>query len=373
MTNKLYSCCGRAALIVSCALLSSGCKLSDSGVTSHLPQDKFFAAFTLEHHAINLSVVEPYDTVTLKTVATMADGSLAPGEITYSVDNPALSVQDGILKANSAVAYAIVRVTQTHGPVTRTDFAVVSVTDAPPTPLGAFKIRVPETDSAKAAVGTTKTFALVRQSDAGDNLSGLHVSIRSSDTTIAKISSSGDDLNVVPVRPGRVMLYATTFAFGSERKDSLLFTVGWPLSFHLPTVETSVAGQLTKILDFTYQNITVGVGGCVIWTNRSYTLDLDIKFDNATHVAPAAACPFFFIRDRTTSGNIAPYRAVEWDGVDESESYFDSVFSPYQARTFTAQGTYPYKSSANGTKGVVRVCDENNDPTCAPQRVGPWY
>ncbi len=369
-SNGLFSW-ARLALIAGFTFVCVGCKLSDGGATSHLPPDQFFAVFALDHHAINLSMMAPYNTVALNTVARMADGNPVPGEITYRVSNPAISVTGGILKAESAVSRAVVLLTLTYGTVTRTDSAIVSVIATAPTPLSDFGIRVPATDSAKVGLGAIKTLPLIRQSQSGSTLSDLQISLRSSDTTVAKITQSEDEVNITSIRPGRVVLYASTFAFGVEQNDSLVFTVGWPLLFHLPTVETFKPRSSLKILDFFHQNITVGVGGCVVWTNRSLALDIDVQFDDTAHVAPAGACGWVLILDRNTGGNIAPYRAVAWDGTDEG--YVPFLFSPYQARTFSAPGLYPYRSSIHGTQGVVRVCDEHNDTTCAPQGIGAWY
>ncbi len=374
MTSKCRISWTRSALIAGATLLSVGCKLADGGATSLLPPDQFFAVLALEQHAINLSLMAPYDTVTLNTVAMMADGSAVPDEITYSVSNPAIRVTGGILKADSAIARAVVRVILTHGTVTRTDSAIVSVIATAPPHLSDFGLRLSATDSAKVSAGDTKTIPLIRQSQSGANLSGLHVFVRSSDTTIAKITQSGDDVNITSIRPGRVVLYASTLAFGIAQNDSLVFTVGWPLFFRSPIAERFATGSVAAVLDFGYRDFTIGVGGCVVWINMNVTTDIDLQFDDPSHVgAPGGTvCPETFqIQDPDVGGNIAPFHRIPWDG--NFEHYASAFLSPYRARTFSAPGIFTYSTSIHGTTGMVRVCDERNDTTCAPRGIGAWY
>ncbi len=72
----------------------------------------------------------------------------------------------------------------------------------------------------------------------------------------------------------------------------------------------------------------------------------------------------------------AEYQTAEfWENITEEEymNYLRIAFSPYRARAFSAPGVYPYRSTVHGTTGLVRVCDERNDTTCAPVRIGTWH
>jgi len=363
----------RSAVLSMCVMIGAGCNLSDMGPSAHRSPDQYFAVLALEHHAINLSMVAPYDTVTLHTIRAMGDGSEVPGEVTYSVSNPGISITDGVLKAESPVARAVLRVTLTHGTITRTDSAIVSVIATAPDHLRDFGLRVPASDSAKTATDVPKVIPLLRASESGATLSTLLVAMASSDSAMASLTQSGDAVVVTARRPGRVVLVTSTFAFGAVWRDSLVFTVGWPLMFNAPTAERFRTGSVTRVMDFVYGDFTIGVGGCVLWYNDNDSIDIDLQFEDPSHVGPpgGSVCPQLYqINDPDVGGNIAPFRYIPWDGDDAH--YFTSFFSRYRARVFSAPGVYPYRSTIHGTTGVVRVCDERADTTCAPVRLGGW-
>ncbi len=358
------------AVLTAGALTSVGCNLSDAGLSPYRPPDQYFAKLSLEHHAINLSTVAPYDTVTLRTIGTMGDGTVVPGEATYRVDGTGISITNGVLKATEPVAGATIYATMTYGVITRTDSAVVSVIAAAPDLLHDFGMQLSPGDSAKIASGLGKTIPLVRQANSGAVLSNLLVWIKSSDTTVAKITQSGNNLSVKAARPGRVVLSTSTFAFGTVWRDSLVFTAGWPSYFQMPLLDRFSPGSLTTAFDFAFKDITIGVGACVIWENLSATTDLDVQFEDPTSLtAPAGICGS---RPVTSdgSGNIGAFRMIPWDG--SAENYWVSFFSAYRSRAFPLHGVFRYRSTLHGTTGLIRVCDERNDTTCAPQRLGGW-
>ncbi len=377
-------------MIMVSTLTITGCNLSDTGLSAYRPADQYFAVLALEHHAINLSTEAPYDTLTLHTIRTMGDGSVVPGEVTYSVNKPGISVTNGVLKANSAVTGAVVRVTLTHGTITRTDSALVSVIAGAPDHLHTFGLRLPAGDSAKTAVEEAKSIPLVRTSVSGSNLSALLVSLVSSDTTIATITQSNGVSTIIPRRPGRVVLSASTFAYGAVWRDSLVFTVGWPIQFTVPIVERFTTGSVGTVLDFGHRDFTIGVGGCVIWLNESLVTDMDVQFDDPSRALPpgGSVCPGTVqVLYADVGGNIPPFRLLPRPEVtaeelenfteEELENYFNAymaaAFSVYRGRAFPAPGVFPYRSTLHGTSGIIRVCDERNDTTCAPTRIGSWY
>jgi len=354
-------------------LAGVGCSLSETEPSAHLPPDQFFTVLALEHHAINLSMVAPYDTVTLHTTRVMGDGGAVPGDVVYSVSSPSLSVTNGVLKAESPVSRAVVRVTLTYGTITRTDSAIVSVIAGAPDHLRDFGLRVPAGDSAKAAMRVSKTLPLLRSTASGTMLSALLVSVVSSDSTIATVTQSGDEVDIKGKRPGRVVLSTATFAYGTAWRDSLVFTVGWPRWVSVPMLERFRPGSVATVLDFGYPTLTIGVGGCVIWVNESTTADADVQFENSSAVvAPGGeVCPMLYqLLYPDIGGHVAPFRRVVWDGDEATE--FSAFLSRYRARVFSAPGVYPYRSTLHGTTGTVRVCDERNDTTCAPTGIGAW-
>src|SRR5690606_38254072 len=149
--------------------------------------------------------------------------------------------------------------------------------------------------------------------------------------------------------------------YGKTLIDSLIFAVGWPVASSIPIVERYTSSG-SIFLDFVYRDITIGVGGCVAWINPNTVHYMDVQFDDSTHIsgpiagADGNSCPGFSSPDQlTTGGNIVPFRYE-----------IRSFYSAYRARVFTVPGVYYYRSAKYGTSGVVRVCDEHNDTTCAP-------
>lgn len=363
----------RSTLFIALSIAVYGCNLSDTGHSSYLPPENFYAVLKLEHHAINLSMIAPYDTLTLKTIQEMGDGNVAPGEVEYSVNNPAITVTGGVLTAVSPVTKAVVRATLTHDGITRTDSAFVSVIAAAPNRLRNFGMKLNIGDSAKIGTGGgNKVIPMVREGESGANLSTLLVSFISSDPSVATIAQSGSNLRVTPIRPGRVMLYLSTFAFGKAWQDSLPFTTGWSVLFTVPSYERYVTGSLTKMLDLSLNDVTVGVGGCVVWRNMSENMDLDIEFEDTTNiVAPLGYNCAQNVLNPEVGGNIGPFHFISSDGT--MEGILRSIFSPNGSRVFTKAGVYKYRSTLYETGGIIRVCDEKSDTTCAPLHAGGWY
>lgn len=367
-------------LVIGSILTSIGCSLSDEGFSSYLEPSQFFSRFELEHNAYNLSMVLPYNTVQLKVAAEMEDGSPTPGSIVYTVSNPAIEVtEDGGLRAVSPIASAVIHASLTYDGLTRTDSAIVSVIDSEPVSLHTLAIRPNNGDSAKVTIqnvggrAQSKSLPLIRESESGNNLSHILVSLRSSDTLTASVVRSGNNVTVRTVRPGRVTLFVSTFAYGKVKKDSLPFTVGWPLWSLMRTYDRTPSGSFTPILDFTIRNFTVGVGACLSWQNPylgatpDLDLDLDINFEDSISVGlPSEGTPCrtqYGLYD-SLPGNIHPFRSIRPEIGGTTAAYYSSI----RSRLFTKTGVYPYWSNIHGTSGVITVCDELNDTTCAPAR-----
>ncbi len=373
MTSNILRVLFRCMIPVFLVSVINGCQLSDEGTSPHVSDGDYLASFEFKHSSINLSTVAPYDTITLKFNAALGDGNYPSDSIVYTVTNSAIRIIDGVLKADEEVSHALIIAKMKRGLVTRIDTAFVSVISTIPPEISEFKFNVDGSDSAKVATGNMKTIPFFYGTGSEASLGGLHISFKSSDLQIATFEVAGQSLNVTAIRPGRVMLHASTYAYGKELSDSIVFTAGWPLLFHLPVIEKNRSGSVDPILDFMYGDITIGVGGCVVFSNVSQSKKIDVKFENPARVSPAGACSFFLIRDRFTGGDIPPYMRtpVPVEG-DPDEVGFDYVFSPYKARTFNESGAFAYQSELNLTKGVVMVCNENTDTTCAPSGLGQW-
>jgi hypothetical protein len=151
--------------------------------------------------------------------------------------------------------------------------------------------------------------------------------------------------------PGRIMLHASTLAYGVAVQDSLAFVIGWPTTYLYAIYTKYKTGTRTPVKYFAGDTITIGVGGNVLWINTSDTIKVDITFDD-----PAAASPptgSFALFAGSDSGNIPPFAQNDQFG----------LYPGYAARSFARPGKYPFHSTLFGTGGVIVVC-ASSDSTC---------
>jgi hypothetical protein len=155
----------------------------------------------------------------------------------------------------------------------------------------------------------------------------------------------------------------------------LSFIVGWPLAVRIAGQVRYATGSTIPILGLGGGRVTVGIGACVIWHNPSREVDMDIVFDDPTHVAPVdsafregvAICKTYSPQDTTSGGvrnrgHIAPWRATEFYG-DGTPIETTSG----RSRAFPNAGIYTYRSPQHDYEGTLIVCDELQDATCAPE------
>jgi plastocyanin len=121
-------------------------------------------------------------------------------------------------------------------------------------------------------------------------------------------------------KPGPVMVYAQTTAYGVTYIDSTEITITYPIEamvmiYPSTDIPTSDPYFIAPIL-------TIQRGGTVYWINSSQR-EIDVTFTDSTHV---------------DGGNIA---AVPVDGAE--------------GRTFPTPGTYDYRSVKYGTSGRIVV------------------
>jgi hypothetical protein len=339
-----------------------GCGNDDSGYSTAVDSHNFYATLSLSQHAINLSTVAPYDTMHVQVRALMQDSTPVPGTVILtSSDSNSVSVDStGLLTAKRKTTKTTIRAKLTYGRYTRTDSAtVVVVTTAPSAIPQQLSIVLNPGDSAKTAIASlsgsgSKSFRVVPVSASGDTLPAVTFTAWSSDTLRAKVKTSTGTLIVNGVRPGRVMLYVSTFAYGVARRDSLTYVVGWPLVFYGGVYRRFQTGTLKTILDFNPGTITVGVGANVLWWNTD-SLPVDIVFDSP---AGATTIPEFalFYSDGEGTGNIPPFSVTDTSGLAK-------IQPGIAGRHFGQAGQYRYHSTLYGTSGVINVIAED-ESTC---------
>jgi hypothetical protein len=196
----------------------------------------------------------------------------------------------------------------------------------------------------------------------------LLVHFTSSDPSIATID--GLTGTVLALRVGHVTFYAETWAYGVAARDSLPFDITFPVSVTISALPVVPTGQISSIVTFWPQAVTVGIGASVSWTNPSYTDSLDVVFDDPTNVDSV-----LFLKGAdfsTGSGNIASWvrdtagtgyysgKILQW--LEETGSTFNykvtkagGIFSYRRVRTFPVAGTYHYHSVRWGTTGTIYV------------------
>jgi hypothetical protein len=339
-------------------MLLAACGSDTMGFDPVLAPGAFFAGLSLSQHAVNLSLAAPSNSMRLVAAPVFGDGTTVPGTVIFESESPQVTVgADGTITAVDVTgAPVLVRASLTYQGVTRTDSAYVMVTStAPDGALQYFSIQPVEGDSAKVATASAsfdiKPLTVTTRTTTGDPVPGLVVAFRSSDTVTATVDQSG---TVVGYRPGRVTLYASTYAYGVEKADSLSFIVGQPLGIYVRVAPYIPTGSTTTLLEFSPATITIGVGGNVVWLNNNAQA-IDMVFDDATDVGPATFFSFFDMSG--DSGNVRSFTGV----VDQF-----GVNPGYAVRSFPKPGRYPYHSTLyDHPSGVVIVCDERTT-LCPP-------
>jgi hypothetical protein len=325
-----------------------------------------YAALELNIRSATMSTVTPYNTLQLEATPRTVSGAVftGPVEATYLTQDTTLTVTpDGRVTAVTPTAntWVLAAMRDVEHNVTRVDTVFIVVTNTTPaSPLATFGIQRPAGDSAKISVysGSPRLFAdtirVAATAESGANLlSAVSVRFGVSDSAVAKINSKTGILT--GMRPGEVIVRATTTYYGVTKTDSLRLTVGNPLvvkvqPFIVPS--PTVGGEYVRI--FVPDTVLIGVGGTVMFSQTiSLTappLAMDVVFDDPDAAQPSTL-PTGLV---TGSGNIGPMPSPIIDGKVNPEC------SPLTvclggSRSFATAGVYRYHSALYGTTGVIVV------------------
>lgn len=339
-------------IAVFAALLLAACtqeQVAPRPVTN--PTELYFGV-TLNHHAINLSTVAPYDTIRLVAIARNALGQPYPhpSRIVYA-SNDLAHVQinaTGFVTAVAPVFGAVITAADTIGNVVHIDTAIVNVSDTTPAPvLTTFSIHPIPPDSAKWAAGYIPGVLAARALDASGNpIPNLTVDYEVSDTSEAIIDRQTGVFT--GSLPGHVTFYATTTAYGITKADTLPFAFGYPIVGQVNEDSTGA---------FFPSEWIIGTGGSIVWLpgfRFSHPPDtLDVVFDDSTQVAEDT-----LFQCRCGTGNIPAFAdSIGPDG------YIASV--AFRARSFPKPGTYTYHSHFTHATGKIIVTSSVTPPTGA--------
>jgi plastocyanin len=334
--------------LAACAALALACS-SDVSAPQVPNGDSLYWALTLNHHAVALSTVAPWDTVRLVATPRNAEGAALAGlpEVTFRTsDTGTVSVsQDGLLTALATATDVRVIASLTVGGLTLEDTAVIEVTDAapPPAPL-TYAIQLSVGDSAvlpvaSAFAGTgTKLLGIAATDGTGAPVAGIPVYFTSSDPTIATVDRSAG--LVVAVRPGRVTIHAVSTAYGVSMSDSLALTITPPSSRIVYVFPRTPVGSTTPVSSFDPGEVTLAAGGEIFWQNDSGQA-VDIVFDDPSQVREASELP-----DGSGGGNITNLPG-------DSTALANGLI--YAGRSFPIPGAYSYHSERYGTSGKIVV------------------
>lgn len=329
---------------------------------------------TLDHHAVTLSTVAPYDTIRL--TATPRDARGAPlvglGPVTYRLSDPDLAEvsADGLVRARSTGTEFVVVELVADG-VQHTDQVTIRITDdsAPPA-LASLSIHPEPPDSTTWPVtgdGTSvsigpdgsvhylpiKLYMMRGATDsAGNTIPGLPIALTSSDqSVVSTVFAVGDNkVLMFPRTTGRTTIIASTTAYGVTAADTVEFTVTMPV-FSVVQIDQRPA-YLGGPMQFAFapEEVTVSPGGNVVWVNMSGQ-PVDVVFDDTPNVAEhgAVSCANAGITDPGGTGNIAAFGELQ----DPQAPTLSA--ENCRSRSFPVPGVYAYHSALTGATGRVVV------------------
>ncbi len=361
----------RSCSVVLIAIFSfSACNIDTAGLNLYGDIGTMVSYVRFEHRAYNLATDSPYDTVTLDVGAYTIQHKRLDLPIAYEVTNSqAMEIDSsGMLHANGTASGALIRAYTTVDGVTRSDSVYVTITEGTPATLPvkvAFELN--PGDSAK--FGSTiqfargKTVQIIRNDDAGSNMSTLQVGLWVSDLSKSTVAQRGNNATIMAYRPGKVTFYISTYAYGRAFLDSLPYVIGLPVSGYIVAYTRMPSGSRDSIVDFHPKRLTVGMGACVHWDRRSVGYLADVEFEDSAEAKSPLNVPQCspYMSESLASGNISAfaYQLDEFGG--------PVLGSNTRARVFTKPGIYKYRSKLYNTTGEILVCDEKNDPSCAPE------
>lgn len=335
----------RVGLALVSAAAAMGCGTESATVVEPVDPSHLLSALVLDHHAIVMSTAASWNTIQLTATPTNPAGASLAGlaRPTYTLsDTGSITISpEGVLTAVSPVTGVRVIASVTDGNVTRTDTAYVDVTDASPPPvLAGFSIQPVPGDSARMAAADffwffgRKVITPQATDDQGAPIAGLPTHFTTSDHSIATVDPTTG--LVFAIRPGTVVIRASTTAYGVSMRDSLTLTVTPPLLGLVLPAERTPAGSTTSVLVIDPPTLVVSAGATVLFANASFDKSIDYVFDDSTHVMESPIIP-------EGAGNIPAFHA---------DSLHPAV---YVTRAFPTPGTYTYHSTLFDTHGTIVV------------------
>lgn len=336
---------------------------------------KLFMGVTLNHRAINLSTVSPYDTFRL--VLTPWNGlgepmNGLPAPTFHSSDTTKVWVTpDGLLQARAPGAEVnVIAEILADGNIRHADTAWVSVIDHAPPEVKTFRIvRDPETPTVWSILseGLARGYAFLFSvllgmqlepsiplevlDEGGNPIWNLVVEYRSSDPGIVPIIDKRTG-EVWPPRGlgGEVTISVHTVAYGTVLADSMKVKVPPAPLLNAVSIQKGDDGRTEMVPT----EVIVLKGGMVLWSN-SLTTPVEIEFDRVDGVAPIPP-PLCVVMSDCNGGNIGKFVPVP---LEEFEGGVEAWLSGTRGRVFEVPGVYQYRIPTTGHTGRVVVRDDD--------------
>jgi hypothetical protein len=263
-------------------------------------------------------------------------------------------------------AIVVASMTDTVQHVTLIDTCYVHVTATTPAlPLATFTIQPGAGGDTLMPLDKTYTMTTTASDDNGQPVASFSY-FWSSNPNIASINSLTGAMRAAQM--GAITVYASTWAYGVVKRDSLRLTVGVPVSAKIQVLPVAPTGSTRPTLTFWPQIITVAAGAVVTWMNPSLTDSIDVVFDDTTNV-DSAKFGNNLLKFATGEGNIAPW-VLDTAGTDpisamictryggvppHCNNFAVRQFAQQRLRKFPVPGTYHYHSTKWKASGTIVV------------------
>ncbi len=351
----------RPALTLSLALASTvACGGSDLATAPPMtdPGSVYFS-MRANHQAVTLGSMPPYDTLQLSAIPYAADGTILSTSATpkfFMGDSSAIRVTpDGVLHATATSGTAQVHVSLTIGDVTYQDSIPVTIYPSTTLPKILSAQIVRPLDSAKRAYAGTYVLNTIVKDSQNVTVPGIPVRIWVDDSAHFAFNPLRKRLEYNRLRfgAGTGMVHAGATIFGRVFRDSMAWTLGYPLRGSFSLTRRTVPGKpATLSWDGVPESpVYIGVGGVIAWNSGLTDSLLDIVFEDPSLAKRDPASP------DGAEGNIAPFYGgiIGWGYISRS-------------RKFTRPGTVRFRSARfPQVVGTIVVIDERSClPDCPP-------
>ena len=324
-----------------------------------------FMSLTLDHKAINLSTVAPFDELQLTATPRDANGAAMVGMAAPTIrssDTTKVSVTpDGRLQARApGDGIRVIAELVAEGNVRHADTAIVNVTsDSAPHMLDVLSLDPVGEEAVWPMVPLQSVlgqilfalssgrsfqpaFDLKTLDSEGNPIPGLAVDYESLDPDIVTLHPTFGTITLL--QPGDARVVVRTTAYGVSIADTTVFTVTLPM-INAVAIQPGAQDSPPTVQPKT---LTVRPGGYVFWSNTTAD-SVSVTFDdpeNAHGIEEICSALGATFPAHCDSGNIAPFMSDE-----------GSFFQNTRGRHFTEPGTYTFHIEPLGVTGKVVVTE----------------